>query len=162
MEVWKERLKTAYRFASYCSPDFSTQNAAILVSDGTVIVQASNTLPHDIAATPDRLKRPLKYQRIVHAERNVLYTTARLGIRTQGLTMVCPWAACPECAQGIIQCGIKRLVVHEDMIIQSPRRWLEPIKIADQMLAEAGVEKLIIPGKLNADPIRFNGKLWHS
>jgi len=110
---WQKLLKIAYLEAQK-STNPSTQNGAILVDDkGNVILSAVNSFPDGVTETEERQNRPLRYKFSVHSERNVLYLAARLGIKTEGLLMVCPWAACTDCAQGIIQAGIKRLVVHK-------------------------------------------------
>ncbi|MFH1657215.1 MAG: deaminase, partial [bacterium] len=95
----------------------------------------------------------------VHAERNIIYQAAKLGIKTKGLTMVCPWAACSDCAQAIIQAGIKRLVVHKQALDKSGH-WQGDIEIAFAMLGEAGVEIIVFDGKVEADKILRSGKFW--
>lgn len=95
---WKELLKIAYEKAKE-SEDSSTQNAALLVNDaGNVLVADINRFPDGVITNKEeRWERPLKYKFIEHAERNVCYISAKRGIKTEGLTMVCPWAACSDC-----------------------------------------------------------------
>jgi len=156
---WQKLLKIAYLEAQK-STNPSTQNGAILVDDkGNVILSAVNSFPDGVAETQERQNKPLRYKFSVHAERNVLYQTARLGIKTEGLTMICPWAACTDCAQGIIQAGIKRLVVHRQALDRSTH-WKEDIELASIMLREAGVEIIIFDGKIGVGKILRSGEFW--
>ena len=156
---WKELLKVAYEEAVN-SPDPSTQNAALLVNDGAVVLKAVNEFPIGVEYTEERWERPLKYKIIEHAERNVIYKAARQGIATDGLTMVSPWSCCSDCARAIIQAGIKCLVRHKDAGDRSPEFWAEEIAIADQMLKEAGLEVLDYHGKIGAPEVRHSGQIW--
>lgn len=157
----RQLLKEAYRVALK-SPDPSTQNAALLVTDnGTILSAAYNCFPNNVLYTPERLERPLKYKIIEHAERNSIYTAARHGISTSGLTMVCPWAACTDCARGIIQAGIKRLITHKQAGDRSPDFWRQEIDIANQMLSEAGVEILSFDGEVGfTKTVLHSGQRW--
>lgn len=156
---WQNLLKIAYLEAQK-SNNPSTQNGAILVDDkGNVILSAKNSFPDGVAETQERQIKPLRSKFSVHAERNVLYRAARLGIKTEGLIMVCPWAACTDCAQGIIQAGIKQLVVHKQALDRSSH-WKEDIEIAFTMLREARVEIIIFDGKIGIGKILRQGKFW--
>ena len=93
------------------SPDPSTQNAALLVNDkGVILCWDFNCFPAGIDYNTDRWTRPTKYIFVEHAERNVIYRAAKLGIKTDGLTLVCPWFSCISCSRAIIQAGIKECV----------------------------------------------------
>lgn len=159
MLSYKELLKEAYKKAIE-STNPSTQNGALLVNDkGGILAQAANPFPDRIAETPERFKKELRYKYGVHAERNVIYNAAKLGIKTEGLTMVCPWAACTDCAQAIIQAGIKKLVVHKEALDLSGH-WAEDIAFANKMLKEAEVRIEIFEGKIGAPKILRSGVYW--
>jgi deoxycytidylate deaminase len=76
--------------------------------------------------------------------------------------MICPWAACTDCAKAIIQDGIARLVIHKQAHDRTPldSPWMEDIKVAHMMLGEAGVEIVIVDGIVNGPPVRHSGHLW--
>lgn len=74
----------------------------------------------------------MRYKYSVHAERNVIYLAAKLGIKTDKLIMVSPWATCSDCAQAIIQTGI----------------------------SEANIEIIIFNGKVGSGKILRQGKFW--
>ena len=157
---WKSLLKTAYEKAKE-SKDPSTQNAALLVNDaGNVLVADINRFPEGVITNKERWERPLKYKFIEHAERNVCYISAKQGIKTWGLTMVCSWAACSDCARAIIQSGIVRLVTHQQAHERSPEFWAKEIEIAFAMLKEAGVEIIMYDGKIGVEDVLRSGQLW--
>lgn len=136
MAAWDGFMDWAWR-AAEASPDPDTKNGAILVSPlGDVVLAACNRFPRGVEETAARWERPAKYQFVEHAERNAIYQAAHNGLKTAGLTMVCPWAACAECARAIIQAGIVRLV-REPLPVSS---WSESIALGDQLFSEAGVE----------------------
>jgi len=156
----KRLLNIAYNKAA-SSVDPSTQNAALLVDDIYIVKVASiNSFPNFIKETGERWERPLKYKIVEHAERNVCYEAARRGIKTAGLTMVCPWASCPDCARAIIQCGIIKLITHKQSYDRSPERWKSEIDFALDLLREAGIGIFMYDGKLDVDSIMHGGELW--
>jgi len=154
----KDWLLVAYNAATK-SPDLSTQNGAIIPAQDNIVLQACNEFPRRVKMKGERLERPLKYSFTEHAERNVIYEAARLGVSIQGCTMYACWAACADCARAIIQAGIAKVVTHKDTMDLTPDHWSESIKVAFEMFKEAGVDVQFISGHLGAEPIRFNGKV---
>jgi dCMP deaminase len=155
----EEWLLAAYKAATK-SPDLSTQNGAIIVAQNDVVLQACNDFPRRVTVKGERLERPLKYSYTEHAERNVIYEAARLGVSTQGCVMYATWVACTDCARGIIQAGITKVVTHKATMDMTPEHWRESINTAFEMLKEAGVDIVAIDATLNAPKVRFNGKWW--
>lgn len=161
----QELLRFAYRFSAE-SPDPSTQNAAFLTGESgpLLFTAAVNEFPEGVHYSAERWERPIKYSYVEHAERNCLFKAAAGGLCTTGLTMVCPWAACDDCARAIIQCGISCLIRNKAEPGDTHPRWGTSIAIADIMLMEAGVD--IIDVEMHGgmfrelDPIRRDGKLW--
>lgn len=140
-------FKHLYQYAKNISKDPSTQNAALLTNDTSAIIcMESNNIPNSIQVKDEYWERPLKYSYVEHAERNVLYKAIRLGIKTEGLTMYCPWFACPDCSRAIIQCGIKRVIGHKQYFDVTPDRWKESVSIGIEMLKESGVECIVWSG----------------
>lgn len=154
-------MRVAYDYAAENSSDPSTQNGAILVDKaGSIQCYGANCFPMGIRETPERWERPLKYKIVEHAERNACYAAARLGIRTNGLITVCPWAPCPDCARAIIQSGICLLATHKQAYDLSPERWKTEIDLAIALLKEAGVAFQMFDGHVGAKPVRFNSIVW--
>lgn len=173
-KLWKELLRKAYEAAT-ASPDPSTQNGALIVSlpphfsanaaRYTILGGGCNHFPRGVKETPERWSdRTLKYKLVQHAERDSLANTRRSqGLsHLGGLTMVCPWAACTDCAKAIIDDGIARLVIHKQAHDRTPSDspWMEDIKVAHMMLGEAGVEIIVADGKIDGPPVRHSGQLW--
>lgn len=150
-------LHEACRHGAEFSMDPQTQNGALLMSVMGEVVMAANTTP-DIEPRSDRLVRPRKYLYIEHAERNAIYLAAKRGICTDHATLYVPWFACADCARAIIQAGIKRVVGHIVPWMQTPDRWKESIKAADEMLHEAGVITSYLEDELNVS-FMFDGKI---
>src|SRR5579859_6406852 len=129
-KIW---LREAYTEALK-SPDTSTQNGAILIGrDGYTIGKGHNTLPYNVQMTPERLERPAKYLYTEHAERNAIFRAAYYGFAIAGSTLICPWAACHDCARAIIQTGVKALITHQDAFDRSPQHWIDSIQTAYDM-----------------------------
>jgi dCMP deaminase len=131
------------------SPDPSTQNAAVLCKgvrglSPIAATWAVNEFPKGVQYADERWQRPQKYDYVEHAERNSIYHAAAHGIPTYGLTMVSPWAACADCARGIIQTGVHRLVTLSTDA--SHTSWNDSISVAMTMLDEAGVEVVYVDG----------------
>ena len=153
---YAELLRQSYVKAAESSNP-STQNGALIVNDADeVLVRACNPFPDGIAETPERLERGLRHKIAVHAERNAVYLAARAGVKTAALTMVCGWATCGECAQAIIQSGLKRLVTHKQTMDASGDFWMPEVELGLSLLREAGIEIIIHDGKVGAPPIRFH------
>lgn len=154
-------LGAAYALAER-SPDTSTQNGALVIGQyHGMFGKGRNEFPRGVKHLPERFARPKKYEFTEHAERNAIYDAARHGITTDGATMVCPWFACADCARGIIQSGIIKVIGHKRMFDETPEHWKGSIASAFEMLNEAGVETTLYPEKLDLDfTILFNGSPW--
>lgn len=135
------------------SPDQSTQNAAVLVGENGPIVStySVNEFPYGVKYDDLRWERPGKYQWIEHAERNCLYAAASIGIATYGKVMVCPWAACADCARGIVQCRLQRLVTMKPQDADTNERWQQSIQTAMTILDEGEVPVTFLEGPLDMD-----------
>lgn len=156
LDDYTEVMRRSYK-AALSSPDPSTQNGAIVLDwEGNTIGSGCNRFTHGMAPTPELLERPKKYAYIEHAERNAIFSVL-YGGKTLPHTMVCPWAACADCARAIVQSGIVRLVRHE----REGGRWSGSIEDGDRILRAGGVEIITIDGPLGGcDPILFNGESW--
>lgn len=155
-------MVAAYRYGSEHATDPSTQNGAVLVNPLTkeIISYGANRFPTSVNESDERWERPLKYSYVEHAERDAIYNAARRGVSTEGSHMYCYWAACADCARAIIQVGVARLITHKIIMDATPDRWKDTIKVAFQMLEEAGVEIDEVTESIDDVQIRFNGKLW--
>lgn len=151
-----DRLFEAYEWAA-ASKDPSSQNGAVLI--GKMVAPGVN---HFYEGIPEEYEnKEKKYAGIEHAERDAIYTAARWGIRTKGTTLYCPWAACRDCARGIIGSGIRRVVTHRQRMELDSRNWKDSINDSLRWLTDAGVIVDYYDGPINgAKPILVSGQLW--
>ena len=122
------------------SKDPSSQIGAVAIgSKGQVLAQGYNGFPRGIMDSTMRLAdRAEKYKYIVHAEQNLIYNATFNGVNLDGSTIyVTGLPTCSECAKGVIQVGIKRVV----MPVQDVKeQWVESWSLTKKMFKEAGVE----------------------
>lgn len=123
------------RHAATKSKD-STKVGAVLVSPDCVnILTAFNGPPAGVSDFPERFERPAKYLFASHAEANLIAFAARMGIKTDGCTVVVTHHPCSSCARTLIQAGIAR-VVYGDGTTSMPKA---EFTAARDMFDEAGV-----------------------
>ena len=139
LNKWDIRyLELAERVASW-SKDPSRQIGAVAVgSKGQVLAQGFNGFPRGIIDTADRYNnREVKYKYVVHAEMNVIYNATYNGVSLDGSTLyVSGLPVCSDCAKGIIQVGISRVVMKEENI---PQHWAESWGMTAGMFDEANI-----------------------
>ena len=140
------------------SRDLSTQNGAILVSLDGISVPGWNDFPHGVLEADGRRDRPVKYEYTEHAERAAIFLAAREGVRCDGATLYCLWAACADCTRAIICAGISRLVTCRWPAVRSAH-WSETVGVGERMFAEAGVEVIYHDFPVNdGETLRFMGE----
>lgn len=138
---WTGRLlKMARDIASWSKDDSTKVGAVITTEDGRPISWGFNGMPMGIDdEVPDRKERPYKYKWMAHAERNAMDLASRADL--SGCIMFVTFSPCTTCAQSIIQRNIKTVVVDENYTAEKmPERWQEDMKVATEMLNEAGVK----------------------
>jgi len=137
---WDERfLRTAKEISTW-SKDPSTQVGAIIVNDDRrILATGYNGFPRGIDDSVERLEdRENKYKFIVHAEMNAIYNATYNGISLNSSTLyVWGLPVCSECAKGVIQVGIKKIVMP---LKDYPERWLTSFKQSATLFIEAGVK----------------------
>lgn len=152
----------AYKNALY-SHDPSTQNGSVLLPVDDAYEEYTygvNNFPTGVRETPDRWERPKKYAFIEHAERCAIFNAARDGVETEGGILVCPWAACADCARAIVMAGLSVLVRCKADPHDTHDQWNESIAWGDEIMLEGGVEIIELDYKHEGKPItlRRNGQ----
>ena len=138
---WDKRYLDLASGVANWSKDPSSKIGAIAVgSKGQVLAQGYNGFPRGISDSFDRYaNKDVKYKFVVHAEMNCIYNATYNGTSLDGATMyIHGLPVCSECAKGIIQVGIKRVVTKE-IDDSMPERWVESTQLTKQMFEEAGV-----------------------
>lgn len=149
-------MKEAYLIASK-SKDPSTKIGAVIVRDNHAILSGYNGIAKGVKDLPERMERPEKYDWMSHAERNACYMGARFGIATDGATMFTQGIPCVQCADGVINSGIKEVVIHKQwqdaalMDNKNQRPWIEVYWKSKVKLDEAGVKIRVLDAVLNVD-----------
>ena len=124
------------------SKDPSTKIGTVAIgSKGQVLAQGYNGFPRGIDDSDDRLNnREEKYKYVVHAEMNLIYNATLNGISLDGSTIyIHGLPACSECAKGLIQVGIKRIVMNKESIENAGDHWQESFELTLQLLNESGI-----------------------
>lgn len=136
---WDIRFLKLAKQVSTWSKDPSKKIGAIAVDDRSVIAQGYNGFPRGIEDYSERYEnRDLKYKFVVHAEMNVIYNATYNGVSLDDATLyVWGLPVCSDCAKGVIQTGIKRVVMPNQDI---PDHWAESWKLTKEMFEEANVE----------------------
>src|SRR6056300_1484122 len=137
---WHQRfLRLAEEVAGW-SKDPSRKIGAVAVgAQGQVLAQGFNGFPRGIDDSEERYNdRERKYELLVHAEMNVIYNATYNGVSLDGATLyVWGLPVCSDCAKGVVQVGIKRVIMPA---ADYPDKWLESFEHTSDMFGEAGVE----------------------
>lgn len=138
---WDQRYIELAAQISTWSKDPSRKIGAVAVGvKGQILSQGYNGFPRGILDLPERyLDRQIKYKHVVHAEMNVIYNASLNGVSLDGSSLyVYGLPICNECAKGIIQVGIKRVVIYTDEEV--PEIWTESFALTHSMFKEAEVK----------------------
>ena len=136
---WKVRYLQLAKEVANWSKDPSSRIGSVAVGDrGQLLAQGYNGFPRGIADNPDRYDvRETKYKYVVHAEMNVIYNAGYNGVSLDGATLfVWGLPVCSECAKGIIQVGIKHIVMPSQSV---PESWATSWAFTQHLFAEGGV-----------------------
>lgn len=122
---WDLRYLGLAREVASWSKDPSSKIGAIAVgAKGQVLAQGYNGFPRGINDSEARLNtRELKYKYIVHAEQNVIYNATYNGVSLDKATLyVYGLPVCSACALGVIQVGIRRIVMPN---MEYKKEWMD-------------------------------------
>lgn len=140
LNKWDIRYLSLADEVAQWSKDPSTKIGAVAVGKkGQVLSQGYNGFPRGIEDKVEYYKdRETKYKYVVHAEMNVIYNATYHGVSLEGTTLyVTGLPVCSDCAKGIIQVGITRVVMKERL---TPQKWIDSWKTTSKMFDEANVK----------------------
>jgi len=138
--TWDERYLDLAENVSSWSKDPSRKIGAVAVGNkGQILSQGYNGFPRGISDNVERYNdKETKYRYVVHAEMNVIYNATYNGISLDGATLyVTGLPVCSECAKGIIQTGVKRVVMRATDV---PEKWFISFATTAKMFNEANIE----------------------
>jgi len=144
MNKWDERYIGLAKYISEWSKDPSAKIGAVAVGDqGQILSQGYNGFPRGVEDIDERYAcKATKYQYVVHAEMNVIYNASYSGVSLKGSTLyVYGLPVCNDCAKGIIQTGISRIVMSYEIF---PEKWIASFEHTKLMFFEAGIQWKII------------------
>lgn len=143
-DKWDNNFLEMARGISLWSKDPSIKIGVVAVKNRRVLATGYNGFPRNMADDPAKyLDRQIKTKYVVHGEMNTIYNAAYNGISLcEAELYVWGLPVCSECAKGIIQAGICRIICPVQDI---PERWIESSKFAADMLTECGVRYDYIP-----------------
>lgn len=166
---WNQLYITMCYLVGMRSKDGHTHLGSIIVDSDNVLVSTGyNSLPRGIEIDQDekRLSREAgeKYFWMEHAERNAIYNAARRGTQLKGCKLYVPWCPCADCARGIIQTGISKVIIHsngQDFYDKHTNgQWTVSNNRTISMFEEAGVELESIECDLVVPEVYMNGILY--
>ena len=137
---WDTRFLNLAEHISTWSKDPSKKIGAVAVGDQRqILAQGYNGFPRGINDADERYdNREEKYKLVVHAEMNVIYNASYNGVSLNGSTLyVHGLPVCSDCAKGVIQVGIKRIVMPSQDI---PEHWEQSWQKTKEMFNEAGIK----------------------
>lgn len=140
---WTVRYMNLAKEVSTWSVDPSTKIGAVVVGqDGQIVSQGFNGFPRGVKDTQDRLNnREEKYKYVVHAEMNCIYNACHNGTPLKNTTLyVYGLPVCSECAKGVAQVGISKVVMLHPKLI--PTHWQDKFELTKTIFTEAGVKFL--------------------
>ena len=130
------------------SKDPNTQFSCVIVGpENNIRATGYNSLPRgvrdDAEKFPERFQRPEKYMWIEHAERNAIYSAARIGVPLSGSKLIAPGLPCMDCGRAIIQVGIVEVVYDYEKQIaweKTTPKYVPDFERVRGLLDEAGVK----------------------
>ena len=134
-------LELAKHIASW-SKDPSTGVGAVAIGEkGQVLAQGYNGFPRGVDDTKERYdNKDMKYRYVVHAEMNCIYNAGYNGASLDGAQLyVYGLPVCNDCAKGIIQVGIERVVSPKNGMEVS-EKWKVSCIDTVSMFKEVGIE----------------------
>ncbi len=95
------------------SKDDSSKVGAVIVStDNSILSVGYNGFPRGFTRDDDPKyhERPLKYDYVIHAERNAIYNAVRSGVSLYNSMMFCTHPSCHDCTKAMINSGVTTMV----------------------------------------------------
>ena len=142
MNKYDERYLELAKHIAGWSKDPSTGVGAVAIGDkGQVLAQGYNGFPRGVKDSEERYQnKQMKYRYVVHAEMNCIYNAGYNGASLDGSTLfVYGLPVCNDCAKGIIQVGIERVVGPKNGM-DVPEKWKVSVLDTQRMFNEVGIK----------------------
>jgi len=148
-DSWDEFFIKLTRLIAEKSKDQSTKCGCVIVGpDNEVRSMGYNGLPRGMEYVEEVHQRPYKYMVFEHAERNAIYNAVRMGLSLKDCTAYVTGPPCCDCARGLIQSGITRVVIpeHHNFVDRKDDTWTTSCSVAEYMFRQTNVKFEIIEG----------------
>jgi dCMP deaminase len=138
IKKWDKRFIHMAKEVASWSKDPSQQVGCIAVKDRRIIATGYNGFP--IGIEDKNLEdREHKYTYTVHAEKNMIYNACRHGVSlVDSEVYVCGLPVCGECWKGLVQVGVKRVIMPDVNHINE--RWQKSCTCGYLGMRQVGVE----------------------
>ena len=147
-DKWNYRYLELAKTVAGWSKDPSRQIGCVAVNDkGQILSVGYNGFPRGINDDDVRLNNRIeKYKYIVHAEKNMIYNATHNGVSLDGCTVyVSGLPVCSECAKGLIQVGVKKVIMEDATNIRN--NWAESWELTRSLFDEARIKYKILEDK---------------
>ena len=136
-------LELAGHISSW-SKDPSTKVGSVAVGRvGQILATGYNGFPRGIKDDGRMNVREEKYKLVVHSEMNCIYNATHNGVSLDDATMyVWGLPVCNECAKGIIQVGVRQVVMRAND--STPDKWKDSFENTIKMFEESGVHYMTL------------------
>jgi dCMP deaminase len=138
--AWDRKFLELARHISTWSKDPSKKIGAVAVGlNRNILATGYNGFPKGIQDTEERLNdRETKYELVVHAEMNCIYNAVENGVSLKGSHLyVYGLPICHECAKGVVQVGIGRVIVEDTLCAE--QRWSDSFAKSKRIFFEGNV-----------------------
>ena len=88
---------------------------------------------------PERHEKPEKFFWTEHGEKNAIYNANLIGVSLKDCIMYTNGMPCMGCARGIIQSGIREVIVDGEWNKDNSKKWKEQSRRSLEMFEEVGV-----------------------
>lgn len=138
---WDDYFMTMVYLVASKSKDDRTKIGAIIVGTNKEIRSTGyNGFVRGLDDTNlERHKKGEKQYWFEHAERNAIYNATLIGTSLSNCIMYTQGIPCMDCARGIIQSGIKEVVIDEKWITNYSRDFVERDQRSMEIFKETGV-----------------------
>ena len=138
--AWDKKFLELAKHISTWSKDPSKKIGAVAVGQNrNILATGYNGFPKGIQDTEERLNdRETKYELVVHAEMNCIYNAVENGVSLKGAHLyVYGLPICHECAKGVVQVGICRVIVEDALCAE--QRWSDSFAKSKRIFYEGNV-----------------------
>lgn len=155
---WDNFFMTMAYLVASMSKDQKTHIGAVIIGPNKEVRSVGfNSFPRGINDDLDqRQEKPEKYYWFEHGERNAIYNATLMGVSLKDCVLYTSGIPCMDCARGIVQSGIKEVVVDDAWNKTNSLKWQEHAQRTQQLFLEAGIGLRFWQGQL-VPIVKFNG-----